>query len=60
MVNKRNTSLHYRKEIEQIKNIDLNWSKDKISRYIRATYMPNFEPPFTIINNQKFYFKREW
>ena len=42
---KRKTSIHYRKEINQVKNIDLNWSGEKISRYIRATYMPGFEPP---------------
>ena len=31
----------------------------KIERYIRATYMPGFEPPYTIINNTKIYFGRE-
>ena len=56
---KRTTSLHYRKEIEKIKKVDLNWSKDRIERHIRATYMPGFEPPYTIINNQKVYFGKE-
>ena len=58
-LDKRTTSLHYRKEIEEIKKIDLNWSKDIIERHIRATFMPGFEPPYTIINDQKVYFRKE-
>ena len=49
----------YRKEIEKIKKVDLNWSKDRIERHIRATYMTGFEPPYMIINNQKVYFGKE-
>tara|TARA_B100000749_G_scaffold85325_2_gene64955 strand:- start:2159 stop:2890 length:732 start_codon:yes stop_codon:yes gene_type:complete len=56
---KRKTSIHYRNEINDLKNIDLSWSKEKIERHIRATYMPGFEPPYTIINNRKIYFGRE-
>jgi len=52
-LDKRTTSIHYRKEIEDIKKIDLSWSKDKMERHIRATYMPGFDPPYTVINNQK-------
>ena len=55
----RKTSIHYRKEINNLKNIDLSWSKEKIERHIRATYMPGFEPPYTIINSTKIYFGRE-
>lgn len=58
-LDKRTTSLHFRKEIEEIKKIDLSWSKDRIERHIRATYMPGFEPPYAIINNQKVYFGKE-
>ena len=58
-LDKRTTSLHFRKEIEELKKIDLSWSKDRIVRHIRATYMPGFEPPYTIINNQKVYFRKE-
>jgi methionyl-tRNA formyltransferase len=50
------TSLHYRKEINHLKQIDLNWDKDKIQRHIRATSMPGFEPPYTILNGKKIYF----
>ncbi len=52
-------SIHYRKEIEKLKQIDLSWEKEKIQRYIRATYMPGFELPYTYINNKKVYFKIE-
>ena len=52
----RQTSHHYRHEINDLKKIDLSWSKDKIQRHIRATYMPGFEPPYTIVNSQKIYF----
>jgi len=56
---KRNFSIHYRKEIESLKVIDLNWSKEKIERYIRATSMPGFEPPYIVINEEKIYFVKE-
>ncbi len=42
-LDKRTTSLHFRKEIDEIKKIDFSWSKDKIAKQIRATYMPGFE-----------------
>jgi len=56
--NQRKTSFHYRKEIEEVKKINLNWNKDKIKRYIRATYMPGFAPPYFLINNQKIFFSK--
>ena len=58
-LNERSTSLHYRREIEDLKCIDLQWTKEKIERYIRASYMPGFEPPYFLINNEKIYFKKE-
>jgi len=54
---KRGCSIHYRNEIEKLKCIDLNWPKEKIEKHIRATYMPNFEPPYCIINSKKVFFK---
>ena len=51
--------LNYRKDIEKYKHIDLNWNKDKISRYIRATSMPGFEPPFATVSGKKIYFIRK-
>ncbi len=60
LVHERGTSLHFRKEIEVLKQIDFNWNSDLISRHIRATYMPGFEPPYAMIGKQKIYFKKEW
>jgi len=53
---KYGSSLHYRKEISTLKEIDLNWDNEKIKRHIRATYMPGFEPPYCIIDGKKLYF----
>ncbi len=53
---KRKTNFHLRNEINQLKKIDLSWSKEKIERHIRATYFPPFEPPYTEIDGVKFYF----
>ncbi|MCB0514714.1 MAG: formyltransferase family protein [Chitinophagales bacterium] len=56
VIPQRGTSLHYRKEIETLKQIDLAWDKEQIWRYIRATYFPPFQPPFAMINERKIYF----
>ena len=56
----RGTSLHYRTEINDVKVIDLSWEKEKIERHIRATYMPGFEPPYTLLNGDKIYFTTSW
>jgi len=55
----RGCSLHFRKEIDDLKEIDLSWSKDKIEKHIRATYMPGFEPPYFKIDNERIYFKKD-
>lgn len=59
LVEERGTSIHYRKEINTIKKIDLSWDEDKISRHIRGTYMPGFSPPFTNIGGERVNFKIE-
>ncbi len=56
LIAKYGTALHYRQDMEKLKHIDLSWPAETISRYIRATSMPGFEPPFCIIDNQKVYF----
>ncbi|MFC1613118.1 formyltransferase family protein [Patescibacteria group bacterium] len=56
---KRNLSLHYRKEIKDIKKINLSWDKEKIERHIRATAMPGFDPPYAYIGNEKINIIRE-
>lgn len=53
------TSLHYRDEINELKCIDINWDREKINRYIRATSMPGFEPPYYMEDGKKMYFSGE-
>jgi methionyl-tRNA formyltransferase len=59
-IESRGTSIHYRNEIEKLKQIDLNWDQKKVELHIRATSMHGFEPPYTFIDNQKIYFSKEW
>ncbi len=56
---KYGTSLHYKGEIKKLKEIDLNWDAEKLSRHIRATYMPGFEPPYCLVNGEKVHFRRD-
>lgn len=49
----RGTALHFRSDIQSLKQIDLNWDAEKISRHIRATAMPGFEPPYAIVSGRK-------
>tara|TARA_B000000532_G_scaffold133164_1_gene106849 strand:+ start:536 stop:1288 length:753 start_codon:yes stop_codon:yes gene_type:complete len=51
--NNKKTYFYKRKDIEKIKKIDLSWSKEKINRYIRATSMPGFDPPYSYLNGEK-------
>jgi methionyl-tRNA formyltransferase len=55
----RKQSFHLRKEIDQLKSINLEENKETIHNRIKATYMPGFEPPFTYIDNKKVYFVLE-
>ena len=51
---KTRPSKFYRKsDIERIKHIDLNWSKEKIEKYIRALSMPGFAPPFITVQGKR-------
>lgn len=58
-LNYRSTSFHLREDINKIKEINLAWSKDKIEKHIRSTYMPGFESPYFIIDGKKIFFKLE-
>ncbi len=49
----RGSSLHYKKDIGTLKQIDLSWPEERILRHIRATSMPGFEPPYTVIGGHK-------
>lgn len=53
MVASRGTALHYRREIEQMKQIDLSWPPEKISRHIRATWFPPYDPPYAMVDGTK-------
>lgn len=53
LLSKRGSSIHFRREIANIKILEPEWPKDKIFRHIRATYMPGFEPPYALIDGQK-------
>jgi len=55
----RKENLHFRNEIQTLKQIDLNQSASAIEKVLRATYMPGFEPPFAIMNGKKIHFKIE-
>lgn len=56
LLSKKTSSFHLRKEIDDIKRIDLRWSEDKIYKHLRATMMPGFEQPYVIVKNKKIYF----
>lgn len=49
------SSLHFRKEMEVIKQVQLSWPPEQIRRHIRATSMPGFEPPYFILDGKKMY-----
>lgn len=53
LIETRGTSIHFRKDIEKLKQIDLSWPSEMIERYIRATDFPPFDPPYTVINGVK-------
>lgn len=55
----RGSSIHFRKEIEKLKKIDLSWNKKKIEKHIRATMMHGFDPPYIDINGKKIYLTKE-
>tara|TARA_X000000368_G_C23043900_1_gene718254 strand:- start:1653 stop:2393 length:741 start_codon:yes stop_codon:yes gene_type:complete len=58
LVKERGSSLHYRDKINKLKKIDLSWSKYEIEKYIRATSMSGFEPPFVEIDGKKIFLKK--
>ena len=58
-INTTRREIHYRSEIDEIKTIEANWSNEKIIRYIRATAMPSFPPPFMKVGNKKINFSVE-
>lgn len=49
----RGTSMHYREEINEVKQINPEWPQERIARHIRATWFPPYAPPFAIIDGEK-------
>lgn len=60
LIAERGFSLHYRKEMNDIKQVDLAWSEEKINRHLRACSMPGFEPPYALVQGEKIYLTRAW
>ncbi|HET8573032.1 MAG TPA: formyltransferase family protein [Edaphocola sp.] len=54
----RPSQLHFREEIEDIKEIPLHLPAEEIGRRLRATMMPGFEPPYCRVGGQKVYFTK--
>ena len=55
LIDNRGLNIYFRKDIAQLKEIDLNDSADVITRKVRATAMPGFEPPYAIVDGKKYY-----
>jgi methionyl-tRNA formyltransferase len=59
LIPKRGTSLSFRKDVEKLKQLDLNWDAERLDRYIRALSMPGFEPPHAVLGTgDRVYFRR--
>lgn len=59
LIAQRGMHIHKRKDIDELKKIDLSEPEQKIQARIRATYMPGFEPPYTEIDGKQVYFRLE-
>lgn len=55
LLHSRKSKLYLRKDIKQLKEIDLGDQALDISNKVNATSMPGFEPAFTVINGMKYY-----
>ena len=55
LLDTRETHYYTRNDINKLKQIDLNQSEDEIILRIKASAMPGFEQPFTIVDGEKYY-----
>jgi methionyl-tRNA formyltransferase len=55
LLDTRETHYYTRNDINKLKQIDLNQSEEEIILRIKATAMPGFEQPFTIVDGEKYY-----
>jgi len=51
----RKTNIYYRKDINKLKKINLNDTEEIIIRTVKAAAMPGFEPPYALVDGEKFY-----
>jgi methionyl-tRNA formyltransferase len=51
----RGMHLYLRKDIDKLKQIEFGTDAKEIEKKVRATAMPGFEPPYTIIEGEKIY-----
>ncbi|MBP6456057.1 MAG: hypothetical protein KA275_04940 [Chitinophagaceae bacterium] len=58
LVHQRETSLHFRNEINRLKEIDISLPKNEINKIIRATSMPGFESPYFFQNGKKIFLEK--
>jgi methionyl-tRNA formyltransferase len=59
LIASRGMNIHYRKDINQLKVLNLTESPTKTLARIRATYMPEFELPYFLIGDKKAYIQIE-
>jgi len=54
-LSQRTTHFYLRDDIEKLKKIDVSLGISDIELRVRATAMPNFEPPYIKTENRKYY-----
>lgn len=59
LIESRGTNIYFRKDIDKLKEINFGINANEIALKVKATSMPNFEPPFTIIDGVKYYIIHE-
>lgn len=60
LIGERGTNLYFRRQIEDLKEINLDESAAQIVRKVRATFMEGFEPPYAIFEEKKYYIIPEY
>ncbi len=55
----RKQNFYLRKDINQLKEVDINSTEEEIDRIIRATSMPGFEPPYMKVKGKRVFLVSE-
>lgn len=53
LLNQRTCSTHFRKEIEEVKEIQSSWPVERQKLHFRASYFPPFDPPVLVEGNHQ-------